>query len=159
MNLVKFTLSMLLLLAFNAQAKDAMEYGRAYMAEGDHAAAAQSYSEALKINPFDPVAHNNLAVAKAAQGDYQTAMDLLVRAVKLAPKRQDIRDNLNRMQSWMSQDNSVHRQQVAVPVRPKRAELPELPALWGSPAARVAVEIRPQLKMIKQLRFAPVIYR
>ncbi|MDD4977810.1 MAG: tetratricopeptide repeat protein [Gallionella sp.] len=149
-----------LLLVGNAQAVDNMQYGRAYLAEGDNAAAVRSYSQAVDLNPFDPVAHNNLAVAKAAQGDYQAAMDLLQRAVKLAPKRTDIRDNMNRLRDWMRQDNGVRNSAQVSPIwhKPTR-EFAELPPLWGSAAAaRVAIEIRPKLRMIKQLHYVPGVY-
>ena len=46
--------------------------GRRNMAEGDIESAERRFAEALEINPFDPVALNNLAAAKAEQGDYQT---------------------------------------------------------------------------------------
>ncbi len=160
---MKFIASTLLLLLFaaNAYAVDSMQYGRAYLAEGDNAAAVRSYSQALDLNPFDPVAHNNLAVAKAAQGDYQGAMDLLQRAVKLAPQRADIRDNLNRLRDWMSHDNGVHnalQQQRPIWQRSTR-EFSDLPPLWGSVAATsAAVEIRPKLRMIKQLHYVPGAY-
>jgi tetratricopeptide (TPR) repeat protein len=154
MSRIKFILLLLCLGVMNAQAQEAMKYGRAYLAEGDNAAAARSYSEQLNLNPFDAVAHNNLAVAKAAQGDYQSAMDLLQRAVKLAPNRADISDNLRRLQSWMSQENAVQTAAINHPVwHKKSSEFLELPAIWGSD--HHTTEIHPQLKLIKQLRNAP----
>lgn len=123
-----------------ALAADQMQYGRAYLAEGDHAAAVQSYSEVVRMNPFDPVAQNNLAVARAANGDYQTAIDLLTRAVKLAPGRADIRENLTNLQGWMANSGGVGLS-IAVPAQPRLAQqggaavLPEPPPLWGRPGA------------------------
>lgn len=84
----------------SAAAPDPMQYGRAYLAEGDYAAAVQSFADALRANPADPVALNNLAVAKAAAGDYLTALDYLTRAQKLAPADAVIRDNLAHLQQW-----------------------------------------------------------
>ena len=150
----------MLLLAATAYAADNMQYGRAYLAEGDNAAAVLSYNAAVQLNPFDPVAHNNLAVAKAAQGDYQGAMDMLQRAVQLAPKRADIRDNLYRLRDWMSHDNGVRSpaQEHAIWQKPTQA-FAELPPLWGSAAAaHYASEIRPKLRMIKQLHYVPGAY-
>jgi len=92
----------LLPVILNAQTRDPSLYGRAYLAEGDNAGAIENYQEATKINPFDPVALNNLAVARAAAGDYQAALDLLVRANKLAPNRPDISENYRQLQSWMN---------------------------------------------------------
>lgn len=120
-----------------ASARDMMQYGRAYLAEGDNAAAVQSYTEGLRLNPFDPVALNNLAVAKAAAGDYQAARDLLVRAEKLAPNRADIRENLASLQSWMESYGGVPGallQRPALNLPRTAAVLPEPPALW--PALR-----------------------
>jgi tetratricopeptide (TPR) repeat protein len=156
MRMIKMTLLFLSLFSGIAAAQDQMQYGRAYLAEGDNAAAARSYREELDINPFDPVAYNNLAVAKAAQGDYQTALDLLQRAVQLAPKRADIRENLYRLRTWMAQGDGVRKQTMDRPIwRKSSREFPELPALWGSPTASVARDIRPQLKLIKQLHYVP----
>ncbi len=116
--------------------RDMMQYGRAYLAEGDNAAAVQSYSDLLRLNPFDPVALNNLAVAKAAAGDYRAAFDLLTRAVRLVPNRVDIRENLANLQKWMDSYSGVpnpmlERPRLVVP-RPA-AMLNEPPALWPAP--------------------------
>lgn len=155
MNLIRLLWLAVSLVAANVYAQDQMQYGRAYLAEGDNAAAVRSYSDALDLNPFDPVAHNNLAVAKAAQGDYQAAMDLLQRAVKLAPKRADIRNNLYRLRDWMNQDG-VHQQSASRPIwqKPPR-DFPALPALWGNQAARVTSDVQPQLKLMRQLHYVP----
>ena len=118
-----------------AAAADLMQYGRAYLAEGDHAAAAKSYAEVVRLNPFDPVAQNNLAVARAAAGDYQTALELLNRAVKLAPGRTDIRENLNSLQGWMATSGGVAASVAPRPATVKAvnvAVLPEPPPLWGA---------------------------
>ena len=49
---------------------------RAAYARGDNARASATLNEAVRLNPFDPVALNNLAVNYAAQGDYQNAIAL-----------------------------------------------------------------------------------
>jgi tetratricopeptide (TPR) repeat protein len=114
------------------QAPDLNQYGRAYLAEGDNKAAVQSYGDLVRLNPFDPVALNNMAVAKAAAGDYQAAAELLARAVRLAPNRADIRENLGNLQSW--QDNYSNVALAATHPRPALqhapALLPEPPQLW-----------------------------
>jgi tetratricopeptide (TPR) repeat protein len=128
------------LMASSSQAVDLQQYGRAYLAEGDSAAAVQSYGELVRQNPFDPVALNNLATAKAAAGDYQAALDLLTRAVRLAPQRADIRDNLKQLQAWQQKNYSVTLLSKAVPSKnpstpnaPNTASvLPAPPALWSS---------------------------
>lgn len=123
------------LIAIPAFARDMMQYGRAYLAEGDNAAAVKSYGEVLRLNPFDPVALNNLAVAKAAVGDYQAARELLNRAAKLAPNRADIRENQTSLQSWMDSyggapNASIERPRLILPR--SAAALPEPPALWSA---------------------------
>ena len=127
----------LTLVSLHANARDMMQYGRAYLAEGDNAAAVQSYSDLLRLNPFDPVALNNMAVAKAAAGDYRTAFDLLTRAAKLVPNRIDIRENLANLQKWMETYSGVPNPTLERPrmVAPRAAAvLNEPPALW--PTAR-----------------------
>jgi tetratricopeptide (TPR) repeat protein len=119
-----------------AHAVDLQQYGRAYLAEGNTAGAIQSYSELVRQNPFDPVALNNMAIAKAAVGDYQTALELLTRAARLAPQRADIRENLTKLQTWQQQTHSVSPGPgigKSAPVRPVAAGiLPEPPPLWQS---------------------------
>jgi tetratricopeptide (TPR) repeat protein len=125
----------------NAQTRDPALYGRAYLAEGDHAGAIENYQEAARVNPFDPVALNNLAVARAAAGDYQSALDLLARANKMAANRPDIAENYRQLQSWM--DGQLR----GVPAAPRVAQevqkptgvsgmMFEPPALWHEGAGR-----------------------
>lgn len=139
---LRYLLRCLLLAApLSHAAPDAQQYGRAYLAEGEHQAATQSFNEALKINPFDPVLLNNLAVARAAQGDYQSALDLLQRAVRLAPRRSDIASNLRQLQGWLeaygrpmnADPSGVSGSRLPAPSRPLLATaplLPEPPPLW-----------------------------
>jgi Flp pilus assembly protein TadD len=81
--------------------QDAAQLGRTYLAEGEAVAAAKSFAEQQRMAPYDPVALNNLGVAKAAAGDYLTALDLIARAQKLAPYRTDIQDNLSNLREWV----------------------------------------------------------
>jgi Flp pilus assembly protein TadD len=91
----------------------------------------------LSINPFDPIALNNLAVAEAARGRYQQALSLLQRAVKLAPARADIAANLGNMQRWLAQAEG----QAALGLTPQPLQLPyqdnntvpAVPPLWVEP--------------------------
>ncbi len=122
------------LLGSLAQAVDLQQYGRAYLAEGNSAGAIQSYTELVRQNPFDPVALNNMAIAKAAAGDYQSALDLLTRAARLAPQRADIRENLTQLQGWQQQTHSISLNPIngkSAAARTSRAGiLPEPPPLW-----------------------------
>jgi hypothetical protein len=93
--------------------------------------------QAPLLNPFDPIALNNIAVAEAARGRYQQALTLLQRAVKLAPARADIAANLASMRQWLAQAEG----QAALGLQPQRLQLPyqesavaPVPPLWRSTA-------------------------
>lgn len=142
------TLAALLQLSpLTTHAADLQQYGRAWLAEGDSQAAVQSYGELVRQNPFDPVALNNMAVAKAAVGDYQTALEMLTRATKLAPQRLDIRDNLNQLQTWLQQNHSINLASKLPAPRAGSASAatiwPEPPPLWPAPAGHAATPATP----------------
>jgi hypothetical protein len=114
--------------------------GYGYSSLGSMGGVGQDPSEAAAINPFDPIALNNLAVSEASRGRYQQALSLLQRAVKLAPARADIAANLTSMQRWLSQAEG----QAALGMSPKPLQLPyqetgvpEVPSLWMPPASSV----------------------
>lgn len=96
----------------------------------------QDPAEMAAINPFDPIALNNLAVMEAGRGRYQQASSLLQRAVKLAPARADIAVNLGNLQRWLSQAEG----QAALGLTPQPLQLPyqesgvpAVPPLWSAP--------------------------
>lgn len=96
----------------------------------------QDPAETAAINPFDPIALNNLAVAEAARGRYQQASSLLQRAVKLAPARADIAANLSSLQRWLAQVEG--QAALGMPPQPlqlpyQETGLPEVPPLWVPP--------------------------
>jgi tetratricopeptide (TPR) repeat protein len=104
----------------------------------------------VRLNPFDPVALNNLAVNYAATGDYQNAVALLERAQRLAPNRPDIVNNLANLKAWMAQDSQFATgARTATPqaLNFPRAEdtPPELPPLWAGPQPTypVANQVQP----------------
>lgn len=107
---------------------DVIQFGNAFVAEGDISAAANSYAEALTVNPQNPVALNNLGVVKAAAGEYQAALVLFTQANKLAPSRADIQENLIHLQAWVRSYTGVKTAAIG------SAPLPEPPPLWPSPA-------------------------
>ncbi|MBA4255832.1 MAG: hypothetical protein C0445_08170 [Polaromonas sp.] len=91
---------------------------------------------ALAINPFDPIALNNMAIVEASRGRYQQASSLLQRAVKLAPARADIAANLSSLQRWLAQVEG----QAALGMTPQPLQLPyqesaipDVPPLWAQP--------------------------
>ncbi len=109
-----------------AASPDAIQFGSAFVAEGDIDAATNSFSEALTANPLNPVALNNLGVVKAAAGEYQAALLLFTQANKLAPDRADIQDNLIHLKAWIRSYTGVK-----APAN-GRAALSEPPPLWPS---------------------------
>jgi tetratricopeptide (TPR) repeat protein len=111
----------------------------------------QDPAEAAAINPFDPIALNNLAVAEAARGRYQQASSLLQRAVKLAPARADIAANLSNLQRWLA----LAEGQAALGMPPQPLQLPypemgvpDLPPLWRTPGMPVAPTARGALPVV-----------
>ncbi|HEX4870768.1 MAG TPA: tetratricopeptide repeat protein [Nevskiaceae bacterium] len=122
--------------AYAAPAYD--QQGLQSMAAGDPAQAQSRFMEALEVNPFDPVALNNLAVAKSEQGRFHEATELLERAAKLAPGNTEVAANLARMRNW-TQNYALINEQMAVgedgqpvaapAVRSERLP-PEPPPLW-----------------------------
>ena len=115
-------------------ARDPDADGRSSLAEGDFSLASKNFAEAVKINPFDAVSLNNLAVATAAQGDVQKALGLLERANRLAPSRTDIAANLMQLRSVVAKNGNVllvQNRPPVVNVYPNKGEVPpEPPALW-----------------------------
>lgn len=115
-----------------AMAQDA-DRARVQFAEGEHAAAAAEWQARLEVNPFDAADLNNLAVAKAAQGDFQSARELLQRAARLAPEREDIAANLARLADWMDRQRDGIAPPGAHPALREpgaRVVPPEPPAPW-----------------------------
>jgi tetratricopeptide (TPR) repeat protein len=95
----------------------------------------QKAARKAPVNPFDPVALNNLAVAKADAYQYQEALKLLERAVRLAPDRNDIAANLDQLKTWVNTygiPTGEIRQQLmnAEFSTPGRDIPPPPPALW-----------------------------
>lgn len=85
-------------------AADLHTEGKTALSEGDAASAIIKFTEAARVNPFDPAALNNLAVALAAQGHYEKALETLERAYRLAPQRGDIQANLQSMRTWVARN-------------------------------------------------------
>ena len=108
---------------------------RSAYARGDTALSAATLSESVRLNPFDAVALNNLAVNYATQGDYQNAIALLERAQRIAPNRADIVNNLANLRAWMAQDSQFALGSRGVPQAlnlPRAEDTPrEFPPLWA----------------------------
>lgn len=127
--------------------------GHGYAAGSMGAGVGQDPAELAAINPFDPIALNNLAVTEAARGRYQQASSLLQRAVKLAPARADIAANLSNLQRWLAQVEG----QAALGMQPQPLQLPyqetgipEVPPLWMAPATAQPGGSRAPLSVVPQ---------
>ena len=134
---MKMLLKLLLLSAFPllASAADLQTEGRIHLSEGDNLVASKKFAEAAKLNPFDASALNNEAVAVAAQGDYEKALNLLERAARLSPNRADIATNLNEMRKWVARyapqiQLKDEKSSPVINVYPNGDIPPEPPALW-----------------------------
>lgn len=117
--------------------------GRESLSQGDSAAAEFNFEKALEVNPFDPVALNNLAVARSEQGDYYAALDLLQRAAKLAPSNPEIAANAARLRAWVQTYAMTPQQPSGVLPTAQETEKaqergvpPPPPALWMRTPAR-----------------------
>ena len=121
--------------AYSPTDRDAL--ARSAYARGDIPRAAAALNESVRVNPFDPVALNNLAVNYAAQGDYQNALSLLERALRIAPNRSDIMNNHANLRAWMSQESqfAIGSRPTNTPLNFPRAEdSPQgFPPLWSPP--------------------------
>lgn len=111
---------------------DPLQTARSYFAEAEYASAAKSFEEALRAYPSDPVVLNNLAVAKAAIGEHQAALDLLTRARQLAPHHPGIQENLNNLQEWSRNFGATER----ISMTPGNDVIPEPPPKWPSTATK-----------------------
>lgn len=106
------------------------------MAEGNTGQAELDFEKALEVNPFDPVALNNLAVAKAERGQFHEATALLERAAKLQPNNADVVANLARLRGYV-QGYAMAGVSGAMPKSVNGPLPPPPPSLWSSyqPAA------------------------
>ena len=84
------------------------------------------------MNPFDPVALNNLAVAKAERNQFYAALGLLERAAKLAPSNAEIAANLARMRLYVVETGSVGRDPLAPLANVEDGMPPNPPVLWDA---------------------------
>lgn len=140
--------------------------GRSAFIRGQTEQATARLSKATTVNPFDPVALNNLAVLQASQGDYQGALSTLERANRLAPGRRDIMNNLLNLQTWLAQDSQFPlTSRTQNPLLLPRAEdmPPEIPGLWQPliptvvpPAATVATPEKPSTQNARTVNPAKV---
>lgn len=106
--------------------------GRQGMAEADPLKAVFNFERALEVNPFDPIALNNLAVAKAERGQFYEAMALLERAGRLAPDNSAVIANLARLRGYVQSYATAGVEPAAPAARSRSALPPAPPPLWGA---------------------------
>lgn len=106
--------------------------GRQGMAEADPLKAVFNFERALEVNPFDPVALNNLAVAKAERGQFYEAMALLERASKLAPDNSAVIANLARLRGYVQSYATAGIEPAAAATRSSKMLPPAPPQFWGA---------------------------
>lgn len=108
----------------SAQLQSLLESGRVSQA-------VDSLEATLGDNPFDPVQLNNLAAARARNGDVYAALQLLDRAARLAPEQPVIADNRKQLREWIAAKIGANSARLeAVPLVDLPSQLPDPPALW-----------------------------
>ena len=98
------------------------------------------FHRAVQINPADPMAHNNLAVAYEANGDFDSARKEYLEALKLDRSNQYIQKNYSRFVEFLSRNKK--RQQKDVKTASTTSAMPtpgvkattEATPIAGSPA-------------------------
>lgn len=70
------------------------ETGEAAFTAGDYAKALKLFERALKLDPFDSQALNNLGVIRTQLGEPQAGMELFIKVLKREPDNQDALENL-----------------------------------------------------------------
>lgn len=97
-------------------------------------------AQALEVNPFDPVALNNLAVSKADQGQFQPAMALFERASRLAPDNAEVAANLARLRGYVQSYAAAGFDPATIPSAGSPVSSlrlpPEPPPLWTASSNR-----------------------
>jgi tetratricopeptide (TPR) repeat protein len=81
------------------------------------------FHRAVQINPSDPMAHNNLAVAYEANGDFENARKEYLEALKLDRSNQYIQKNYSRFVEFLSRNKKRQQKDVKT-----AAATPTLPA-------------------------------
>ena len=113
------------------------DLGRQGFAEGDAGKAEFNFEKALEVNPFDPVALNNLSVARAERGQFHEAMGLLERAAKLDPNNADVAANLARLRGYV-QGYAMAGMEPLLPQSASGPLPPAPPGLWAPAVAATA---------------------
>jgi len=105
------------------------------------------FQRAVQIAPGDAQAHNNLAVAYEANGDFEKARKEYLEALKLDRSNQYIQKNYSRFVEFLSRNRKRQSKEASAPAKPTAPATATGPKTidTGSPDHPVAVEpVKPQ---------------
>lgn len=108
------------------------------------------FHRAVEINPANPMAHNNLAVAYEANGDFDNARKEYLEALKLDRSNQYIQKNYSRFIEFLSRNKKRQVKDVktaSTPAAPPETTTPvpvTLPPVSEPAPAPVPVPVPPQ---------------
>src|SRR5438132_5497703 len=105
------------------------------------------FRRAVEINPSDPMAHNNLAVAYEANGDFDSARKEYLEALKLDRSNQYIQKNYSRYVEFLSRNKKRQQKDVktasAAPPPTPPAEVKATEVTGGPPTPPAAEPTKP----------------
>jgi Tfp pilus assembly protein PilF len=105
------------------------------------------FRRAVEINPSDPMAHNNLAVAYEANGDFDSARKEYLEALKLDRSNQYIQKNYSRYVEFLSRNKKRQQKDVktalAAPPTTPPAGAKATDVTGGPPASTAAEPAKP----------------
>jgi len=90
------------------------------------------FKRAVEINPSDAMAHNNLAVAYEANGDFEDARKEYLEALKLDRSNQYIQKNYSRFVEFLSRNRKRQPKETKTAVATEKAPLTPVPAVDAS---------------------------
>jgi Flp pilus assembly protein TadD len=92
------------------------------------------FKRAVEINPADPMAHNNLAVAYEANGDFEAARKEYLEALRLDRSNQYIQKNYSRYVEFLSRNKKRQPKDVKAAATPApAAAAPEASSTVAAP--------------------------
>ena len=105
------------------------------------------FRRAVEINPSDPMAHNNLAVAYEANGDFDNARKEYLEALKLDRSNQYIQKNYSRYVEFLSRNKKRQQKDLktasAAPPTTPPAEAKATEVTGGPPVPPAAEPTKP----------------
>jgi Flp pilus assembly protein TadD len=94
------------------------------------------FKRAVEIDPADPMAHNNLAVAYEANGDFEAARKEYLEALRLDRSNQYIQKNYSRYVEFLSRNKKRQPKDVKAATTPApAAAAPEASSTAAAPAS------------------------